>query len=285
MSTKNTIKFECINCNYITSYKRDFNKHLLTRKHQNQQNVNNCQQKNPVMKFVCDCGKSYKERTGLWRHKKKCSLSESITIVESEEIINSSSLLEKVVSPLIEQNKQMIELMKNGIHNTNSHNNTTFNLQLFLNETCKDAINIGQFIENLKLQIKDLENVGKLGYVEGISKIINDNLKSMDVSKRPIHCTDVKRETLYIKNDNTWLKEPKDKPSLKNMVSRVTHKNCKLLTNYKSVHPEYNKSSSKESDVYNKIVVESMGGEGNNESEKIHKIIKNISKETIIEKI
>ena len=94
MSTKNTIKFECINCNYITSYKRDFNKHLLTRKHQNQQNVNNYQQKNPVMKFICDCGKSYKERTGLWRHKKKCSLSESITIVESEEIINSSSLLE-----------------------------------------------------------------------------------------------------------------------------------------------------------------------------------------------
>jgi hypothetical protein len=169
--------------------------------------------------------------------------------------------------------------------NINSHNKT-FNLNVFLNEQCKDAMNITDFVDSLQLQLSDLENVGKLGFVEGISNIIIKNLKALDITKRPIHCSDPKRETVYIKDDNKWEKESEEKQKLRKVIKRVAYKNTKMLPLFREKHPDCGKSESKYSDQYNKLIVESMGGggRGGNDVEKENKIIKNIAKQVVIEK-
>ena len=189
----------------------------------------------------------------------------------------------------MEQNSELLEVIKNGTHNTtNSHNtitnNKTFNLQFFLNETCKDAMNIMDFVESIKLQLSDLENVGKLGYVEGISNIITSNLKAMDVTQRPIHCADKKREVLYVKDEDKWEKEGEDNRKIKRAIKRVVSKNQRLLPKFQEAHPDCVKASSMYSDQYNKIIIESCGGSGDNDTEKEAKIIRNIAKNVTIEK-
>jgi hypothetical protein len=180
----------------------------------------------------------------------------------------------------------MMDVIKTGTHNTinntNSHNKA-FNLNFFLNETCKDAMNIMDFVDSIKLQLSDLERVGELGYVEGISKIIVKNLKELDVTQRPVHCTDQKRETMYIKDENKWEKD-EEKLKLHKVVRKVAFKNQNLIPKFKEIHPDCNKYHSKFSDQYNKIIVESMGGPGDNDYEKEEKIIKKISKQVFIEK-
>jgi hypothetical protein len=186
---------------------------------------------------------------------------------------------------MIEQNKQMIELAKNsGHHNNFNSHNKTFNLQFFLNETCKDAMNITEFVDSLNLQLSDLENVGKVGFVEGISSIIVKNLKALDVHKRPVHCADKKREIIYIKDEDKWEKEDEKKNKMRKVIKRVAFKNQNLLTKYKEKHPGCNFSESKYSDQYSKIVIEAMGGRGDNDSEKEDKIIQKIAKEIVIDK-
>ena len=182
----------------------------------------------------------------------------------------------------------MMEVIKNGTNNTvnsnnvNSHNKT-FNLNFFLNETCKNAMNIMDFVDSIKLQLSDLENVGRLGYVEGISNIIVKNLKALDITQRPVHCTDQKRETMYIKDANKWEKDEAN-TKIKKAIKRVASKNQRLLPQFKEAHPDCGTYHSKYSDQYNKIIVESMGGSGNNDAEKEEKIIRNISKNVIVEK-
>jgi hypothetical protein len=170
----------------------------------------------------------------------------------------------------------------NNITNTNSHNKA-FNLNFFLNETCKDAMNINDFVDSIKLQLCDLESVGKLGYVEGISNIIVKNLKALDIEKRPVHCTDKKRETMYIKDEDKWEKD-EGKTKLHKIVRKVACKNQNLIPKFKEKHPDCNKYHSKFSDQYNKIIVESMGGSGDNDFEKEEKIIQKISQQVILEK-
>jgi hypothetical protein len=188
---------------------------------------------------------------------------------------------------VIEQNKQMIEMSKNtGTYNTthtNSHNKA-FNLNFFLNETCKDAMNIMDFVDSIKIQLCDLENVGNIGFVEGISKIIVKNLNSLDENMRPVHCTDTKREVMYVKDDNKWEKENEDKQKMRKVIKHVTHKNSKLLKDFKSKYPGCEKSDSKYSDKYDKLIIEAMGGKGDNDLEKEDKIIKNIAKIVTIDK-
>jgi hypothetical protein len=191
-----------------------------------------------------------------------------------------------------EMKNMMMEVIKNGTNHNNSHNNTThtnshnkaFNLNFFLNETCKDAMNIMDFVDSIKLQLSDLENVGKLGYVEGISNIITNNLKALDVTKRPVHCTDQKRETMYIKDENKWERENDTKNTLRKVIRKVACKNQNLIPSFKEAHPDCGKYHSKFSDQFNKIIVESMGGSGDNDLEKEDKIIRNISKEVLIDK-
>ena len=193
---------------------------------------------------------------------------------------------------LIKQNTQLIEqnasLVKNGINNTtNSHNtinNKTFNLQLFLNETCKDAMNLTDFVNSIQLQLSDLEKMGEVGYVEGISSIIIKNLKGLDVSQRPVHCADKKRDVLYIKEEDKWEKENEEKEKIRKAIKRISNKNCDLIYKYKELHPDCMDYHSKYGDIYNKMMYEAMGGKGEDDIEKENKIIRNISKTITIDK-
>jgi hypothetical protein len=290
-SPKVAQQFLCNYCDYNTCKKNDYIKHLSTDKHKKNENdskmvVNGSDKSPKVAHFECECGKIYKYDSGYYRHKKKCQ--ETNNKPSDKELI---ALLIGEHKKLIEQNSEMLEIIKNGTHNTNnSHNNTnslnkTFNLQFFLNETCKDAMNIMDFVDSIKLQLSDLEKVGQLGYVEGISNIITTNLKALDVTQRPIHCTDKKRETLYIKDEDKWEKEDEEKKKLKKAIKKVASKNQRLLPQFKEAHPDCNRASSKFSDQYNKIIVESMGGSGDNDDEKEDKIIKKITTVTTIDKV
>jgi hypothetical protein len=188
---------------------------------------------------------------------------------------------------MIEQNKQMIELAKNAGNNNNSHNTNTnnFNLNFFLNETCKNAMNIMDFVSQLQVGIKELEDTGRLGFAEGISKIFINGLKQMDVSDRPIHCSDSKRDVVYIKDKDQWNKESDEKLILTNAIKHVAHKNIKQISEWTKENPEFNDSSSKQNDKYLKIVSNSMNGSSEEETNKnYNKIIKNIVKETVINK-
>jgi hypothetical protein len=187
--------------------------------------------------------------------------------------------------------ESIIELCKNGTNNTNitnsnntNSNNKSFNLQFFLNETCKDAMNLTDFVDSLQLQISDLENIGEVGYIEGISNIIIKNLNAMDVTARPIHCTDKKRETMYIKDQDIWEKEDEKRIKMHKMIKKVSNKNIQLITKFQELYPEWKKCSSKYADHFNKIVIEAMGGKGDNDYEKEEKIIKKVAKEVCIDK-
>jgi hypothetical protein len=170
-------------------------------------------------------------------------------------------------------------------NNVISNNNTnTFNLNVFLNEKCKDAMNITDFVDSIQLDLADLETVGKLGYVEGISNIIVKNLKALDVTERPIHCADKKREVIYIKDEDKWEKEDEQKVKLRKAIKRIATKNLCIIPKFREAHPDCNRSSSRFSEQYNKIVIEACGGSGNNDLEKEDKIIRNISKMITIEK-
>jgi len=185
-----------------------------------------------------------------------------------------------------------MDMLKNNTtsqanHNTNSlnnNNNKTFNLQFFLNETCKDAMNITDFVNSIKLQLSDVEKVGELGYVQGISNIITSNLQALDITQRPVHCTDKKRETMYVKDENKWEKDDDHNTKMRNVVKSVSNKNIRLLPQFKEKHPDYNDAESSNSDKYSKMVIEAMGGAGNNDTEKENKIIHNISKCITIDK-
>jgi hypothetical protein len=244
---------------------------------------------------MCDiCDKPFNDRAGLWRHKKRCSLECEQSVVKKTEVEDLKEIMKYLMKEnsemknmMLEQQNMVLEVVKHGTYNncnntTNSHNKA-FNLNFFLNETCKDAMNIGEFVDSLKLQLSDLEKVGEAGYIEGISSIIVKNLKELDVTKRPVHCTDKKRETIYIKDDNKWEKD-EDKTHMHKLIKRVASKNMKMFEKFRDAHPDCLKYHSKFSDQYNKIVYESMGGKGDNDHEKHEKIIKNVLKEVVVDK-
>ncbi len=295
--------FECISCDYNTSSKKDFDKHLSTRKHSDRADGNNWKSNgNPKIPhtrtFFCNCMRDYKTLSGLWKHKKNCRFSEKecddnisnhINQITPEMVLNVLKQNNNLTSLLVEQNKTIMELSKSSsnqnimLHNVNN-NNKTFNLNVFLNETCKDAMNIMDFVDSLQLQISDLENVGKVGFVEGISNIIVKNLQALDVHKRPVHCADKKREVIYIKDEDKWERDTDEKNKLRKVIKKVAFKNQNLLPKFKLEHPGCNYSESKYADQYSKLVIEAMGGFGDNDIEKEDKIIKNIAKEIVIDK-
>jgi hypothetical protein len=294
---KKPIEYFCNFCDFYTSNKKDFNRHKLTDKHLSLTNPNEKNPKNPF--FACNCGKSYKHSSSLCAHKKKCNIQPNIND-ESNKIIDVETIdKDQLILMLIKQNTELIkdtsefknilmEVIKNGTHNTttthtNSHNKS-FNLNLFLNETCKDAMNIMDFVDSIKLQLSDLESVGKLGYIEGISKIIVNNLNLLDETKRPVHCADSKREVMYVKDDNKWEKESADKTKLRNAITCVSRKNSKLLKDFRVQYPGCEKSDSKLSTKYDKLTLEAFGGKGDDYEEKENKIIRNIAKNVIIDK-
>ncbi len=251
---------------------------------------------------ICECGKIYKHSSTLCAHKKKCELinlknNDSTLSVSNTYVADNMNILvdylikehKEFKELLLEQNKMVLMACEksycSSINSTNvNSNNQTFNLNVFLNEYCKDAMNIMDFVNSLQLDLSDLETVGKLGYVDGISNIIIKNLKALEVHKRPVHCSDSKREVMYVKNEDKWEKEGEDKSMLRKAIKYVAHKNIKLIPDYKSKYPDCGTSTSKKSDEYNKIIIESMGGSGNNDSEKEEKIIRKIAREVTIDK-
>ena len=287
---KNNYNFYCEKCNFKCSKISNYNKHILTLKHKNRTNLNFLEQ-NKNVHFSCkQCNKTYNARNSLWYHEKKCTpsaLNAKKNADEDDIQINENNL----IMTLLQQNNQLqnhiIELCKEksitNITNMNSHNKT-FNLNVFLNETCKNAMNITDFVNLIQLQLSDLEKVGELGYIEGLSSIIVKNLNALDVTLRPVHCTDKKRETMYIKDEDKWEKEDEKKAKMHKMIRKVANKNIDLISDFKLLYPDWKKSTSKVSDQFNKIIIESMGGSGDNDYEKEEKIIKKIAKEVYIDK-
>jgi hypothetical protein len=280
-------KYECKICDYTTERKSNYDTHNLSAKHKKLANGNEIKQK-LSNKFECEiCDKFYQTSAGLWKHKQKCNTNtnqETIDPSQSNEIEELKEFMKYLMKENSEMKNMMMKVIENGTHNitTNSHNKS-FNLNFFLNETCKDAMNIMDFVDSIKLQLSDLEKVGEIGYVAGISNIIVKNLKELDVTQRPVHCTDKKRETLYVKDENKWEKDD-EKKKLRKVIKRVASKNQRLLLKFKEVHPDCNTSSSKYSDQYNTIIVESMGGSGDNDLEKEEKIMRTILKQIVVDK-
>jgi hypothetical protein len=292
--------FGCEICLYYTSNKKDLEKHLLTLKHQKTEE-GSIQEVKKSQNYTCICGKICKTHGGIWKHKQKCQTYDEQNIQEfNNQELNNQITPELIMSVLqqnkelqqmlIDQNKTIIELSKNNSNtnisnsNINSHNKA-FNLNFFLNETCKDAMNIMDFVDSLKIQLSDLENFGTLGYVDGISKIIIQNLKLIDENKRPVHCTDSKREIMYVKDENKWEKEDENKQKMRKVIKHVTHKNTKLFKEFKEKYPGCEKSESRFSNKYDKLIVEAFGGKGDNDVEKEDKIIRNIAKNVVISKV
>jgi hypothetical protein len=345
----------CQSCDYMTPYKKDFDKHVRTIKHNGNIMETEETEFSHEKKWHCICNKKYKDRSGLWKHRQTCKFLKGENepqnintsyknketyltqcdengygydkIVESS--VGAAAIVDNVLTPclspemfmtvikqnkdlqdfLVEQNKTLMEMASKNMNafqnnNTNIHNisgnqtnnnnslnisqtnsNNKFNLQIFLNETCKDAMNIMDFVDTMQIQISDLEKVGSLGFVDGISSIILKNLKALDINQRPLHCSDMKRETMYVKDDNKWEKECEDKVRIKKVIKCVANKNMKVIQEWKKQYPDCVYIDSKKSDQYNKIILESIGGISNEETDMYtNKIIKKIAKEVMINK-
>jgi len=273
---------------------------MATDKHKKRQldsEIATLDSENP-QKYECICKNIYKYESGYYKHRKKCS----VILANDKMVLTDPSEKELIISLLkdnkalqelvIEQSKNMMEIYKNGTNsnntNTNSHNNNnnkTFNLQFFLNEECKNALNISEFVSSIKMDLDDLEKTGLLGYAEGISNIINKNLHELDQTMRPIHCSDIKREVFYVKNDDQWIKENDTKPMLTKAIKQVAHENIRQISEWQKKYPDCRDPDSKKNDTYLHIVSNAMSGLSNEEQlHNYEKIISNVAKEVTIEK-
>jgi len=310
-SHKNPIKYNCELCYYNTCNKKDYIKHLLTQKHKNKCLVTKSDIKIPKNpQIICEkCYKQYSSRNGLWKHKKTCQSNNDINVdnifVEKltsliVDVVKQNNELTSKITDVVKQNNELTTKItdvckyQNNCNNTNNNsnntnitnsNNKTFNLQFFLNETCKDAMNMSEFINSLQIEYDDFEKVGEIGFVNGISNIIIKNLKDLDITQRPLHCTDKKREVVYVKEDNKWEKEDEHYSKTRKLIKKTADKNIRMIPEFKKKYPDCGKSSSKYSDKYDLLIIETMGGSGDNEFEKETKILKNITKEVVINKI
>jgi hypothetical protein len=302
LAKENTNKFICEICDFKCSKNSYWHRHIITAKHIRLTNVNiNVSPEDETSKYCCAvCCKVYRSRVGLWKHSKKCKPApapppapephKSIFITELPD--NNTSLTLMVVE-LMKSNqelqKQMLELCKNNSNNINSNNNhnnnnnKTFNMQFFLNEQCKDAMNIMEFVDTFKLDFSDLERVGEIGYVESMSNIIIQKLNEMDIYKRPIHCSDVKRETLYVKDKNVWEKENGTHDKLRLAIRYIGKKNTDLLNKWCDAHPGSKDSDNYLNDIYMEMVMQAMGGRGDREDNE-NKIMRKIARSVLIDK-
>jgi len=315
METKKLLKvatkFICEKCDYNTSKLSSYKKHLTTAKHLGKHmetkkllkvaEINNCEY----------CNKSYHNRSSLWKHKQKCGLDQcQTTNIEPEKDILSQEVIEKedtntALFELIKQNqefkellveqqkenqglqKQLLEAVKDVKHVTNNtvNSNNKFNLNFFLNEQCKDAMNISDFLENMQLDMEDLLETGRLGYVNGISRIFINKLRELDTYKRPLHCTDLKRETLYIRDNDVWEKEENSNETLRKLVDKVANKNCKTMRQWTEENPNYTEMDTIENGEFMKLSDAILGGFGECESKQFgDKIIRNVIKDVLITK-
>ena len=314
-------KYFCEICQYKTDNKKDYTKHLGTSKHKVETNET---YEIPKLKQIkCSCGMSFNSRTTLWRHRKKneCiqfkteeieEIEEPVKIEEtdepddSESEMNNKDIIKMIKIQMIE-NKEIrgliIELLKKeSINNTNNTNNTnnnntinnnhisncnnkSFNLNFFLNEQCKNALNLNEFVDSIKMQLSDLEEFAHLGYANGVSNIFVKGINALDIHLRPIHCSDSKREILYIKNNNEWIKETDEKLLIQSAIKKVAFKNIKQINEWIKENPSCKDPRTKKYDQYNKIVMNSMsGGTEEEQKDNIEKIVRNVTKAVAIDK-
>jgi len=298
----------CEKCDFVCLKISNWNAHIKTKKH-----LCSHWKSKEIQLFECICGHKFFTNSGLWKHKKKCLKKDLKNDLKNDLMnsfikdtdFNTESTDKDLIMMLIKENSElkhlimeqsketsefkniMMEVIKNGTNNTTNnttYSNKSFNLNFFLNETCKNAMNIMDFVESIQLQLSDLENVGKVGFVNGISKIIVKNLKALDETQRPVHCTDKKREVIYVKDEDKWEKEDAECKKVRKAIKSIAKKNSKLLFEFKEKHPDCIDGESKHSDQYSKLVVEAYGGIKNDDDVNEDKIIKNISKEIIIDK-
>jgi hypothetical protein len=288
---KNEKEYNCLFCDYVCLYFSDWSRHLLTSKHKKLSNAIQKNEKNEQTEshVTCCCGNIYKHKSSYYKHKKICNSKIKENINENEDIdMSDKNLILSLIQQNNELQKQMLEVIKNGTTNIsnsmNNSNNKTFNLQFFLNETCKDAMNIMDFVDSIKIQLCDIESIGELGFVNGMSKLIIKNLNALAENMRPVHCNDPKRDSLYVKDSNVWEKEDIDNKKIKKAIKYISHKNICAIPQWKAKYPDCIYSDSKKSDQYNHIVVEAMGGPGDNDAEKADKIVKKIAREVTIDK-
>jgi len=310
---KTTGKFSCENCEFICCKKSEWDRHLMTLKHENLTNPNFLgSAQNKSRTFKCQiCNKLYKHASTLSAHKKKCVSSTGTNEINTEitnEIINENSIIELLIEEHKDFKNLIIEMMKSNTDlqnkmldmcknsNTTINNNTntntktknshnkTFNMQIFLNEHCKDAMNIKDFADSFKLEISDFEKVGHLGYVDGISDIIIKKLNEMDVHKRPIHCSDTKRDTMYVHADDVWIKDNSDHDEVRALVQRITAKNIRMIPIWQDMYPNSRNNMHKLNDTYMSLTRQAMGGFGGTIPENESKIIRKIAKSVFIDK-
>ena len=315
----NAYKYNCDYCYFKCSKQSEWARHITTNKHNTLVNTAKKRQKTPNDNtYECLCGNEYKHRQSLFTHKKTCHVIQNNSPANSDQqndvlsnaiitLINQNNELRNII---IEQNQnhmnsyvdiskhittELINAVKSGqlgntnnsnnILTNNNSNNTTFNLQFFLNETCKDAINIDEFINNIKITNADLEETARLGYSGGISRIVMNELNSMEVTKKPIHCSDVKRETIYIKENNTWQKDDDTKTKLVSAIKQIARKNYMHILEWAKDNPSHKDYDSKVGKLYNKIITNSMNGINEAEqTDNIKKIVKTIIKSSAIDK-
>jgi hypothetical protein len=310
--SKKSPNFACFFCDYISSNKKDYNKHLLTRKHIMEANGS---KKSP--NFACKyCNKHYKSRGSYWKHQQTCSImlstADSTTYLENNDcskdhiidILKQNQDFKRLMleqstqiqlqqyetTQLYKQNeelhKQMIKAVEssgNTIQNqTINNNHQKFNLNFFLNTTCKDAMNMSDFIENINIEFKDIENIGKLGYISGMTEMILSRIQDLDITKRPLHCTDLKRETMYIKDNDEWSKDTSENAKLRDMVSIVAKQNYNTVPLWRKEHPECNVSDHPSYNLCIDMMRNIIGDVGSEQARLDSKVIKNISKSLFV---
>ena len=315
-NAKNKNNFVCKICAFICLKKSDYERHLLTAKHKRltETDGKNAEKRHSKNTYKCHCGKEYMQRQSLHKHKKKCNYDPNQPIADTKthsdtpelESCNNATMMailhettelrnlvkeqqEQLKQQQEEHNKQIQELIPQlqQVTNINNCNNTTttnnrFNLNFFLNEQCKDAISIQNFIENLNIGIPELEHMGDVGYVKGMMSIFSNTLGAMDIYKRPLHCTDLKRETVYIKQGDTWKKDTDDKTELKKLIKTVEYKNYKSLRLWEREHPEAFECDTQDDIDYMRISNESLGGFDSTDAIKLGKIMKHVVREVYI---
>lgn len=302
---KSPPNFECDICDYYTCNKKDYTKHLTTSKHIKMTTMVTCGDNNPLP-LVCACGNTYKYRQGLSRHKKTCdNINTNLVNNETDpDVKNSNNTAtdnkDELITYLIKENQEfknmILEFVKkdsynqcttntNNNNNNNHSNNKTFNLNFFLNETCKDAMNMKDFIKSLEMSLPELEKMGEVGFAEGMSRVFVDRLNQLDVTKRPIHCSDVKREIIHIKDENKWEKDNANLDRLRKIIKQLTIKNILKVDDWKKANQGCTEYNSRKNDQYLRINMEAVGPVDDTEVKRdFGKIIRRLAESTTIEK-
>ena len=293
-------KYRCDKCDFNCNKKYDYERHLSTRKHIKIHEDNDLGAIEGKQSYSCHCGNVYKHQSGLYRHKKICTIENSAntssTNDDKYDMLSNTILLlvnenREFKQLLVDQNAKMMEMAGNMGGNNHHNNNTTntnshnkFNLNVFLNEQCKDAMSLKDFVKNLEISMEEFIETGEIGFVDGLSQVLIQRINDMDIHDRPFHCTDLKRETVYIKDAEKWEKDA-NKEKLRKAVKGVAYKNERMRPVWYAETPNVDVLGSENCEKFFKYSAAALGGYGKEENKTFEdKIMRNILKEVTIDK-